>query len=309
MSTSETKTQPSTPLFVKEHPDLSLRKMISIMALNFIVLNFVQLDDNIGTINAISNNDYSIRSFLRPFQNFSISFPFITGFYIINALNVILMFSVSMGKYNLQKFLFFTLYLIDIPLGYLLFVTTKLVNAVKVSLVFNFIYLIVYEFWKLSVAPRFYYGKLNDLESKQTDMLWIHSQFLYTLIQIALIHLLPIKNCEVLNICSSMMQGYENRKVQKLSRYMFMNLGEKKDGEEAEYLKKKIRRSMVGTFELSTEDQKIIYCLNRIIPLVDQEYVAKESHKKQLQLLQEKNAVRRGSSKIESQETQNFLSA
>ena len=59
-----------------------------------------------------------------------------------------------------------------------------------------------------------------------------------------------------------------------------MNLGEKKDGEEAEYLKKKIRRSMVGTFELSTEDQKIIYCLNRIIPLVDQEYVAKESHKK-----------------------------
>ena len=48
-----------------------------------------------------------------------------------------------------------------------------------------------------------------------------------------------------------------------------MNLGERKDGEEAEYLKKKIRRSMVGTFELSTEDQKIIYCLNRIIPLVD----------------------------------------
>ena len=87
-----------------------------------------------------------------------------------------------MGKYNLQKFLFFTFYLIDIPLGYLLFVTTKLVNAVKVSLVFNFIYLIVYEFWKLSVAPHFYYGKLNDLESKQTDMLWIHSQFLYTLI-------------------------------------------------------------------------------------------------------------------------------
>lgn len=60
-----------------------------------------------------------------------------------------------------------------------------------------------------------------------------------------------------------------------------MNLGEKKDGgEEAEYLKKKIKRSMVGTFELSTEDQKIIYGLNRIIPLVDQEYVAKESHKK-----------------------------
>ena len=104
-------------------------------------------------------------------------------------------------------------FVVDIPLGYLLFVSTNLVNTVKVSFIVQLIYLVIYEFWKLSDAPRFYYGGLNTLESKQTEMYLIHFQFLYSIIQIIVIHVMAIKNCEVLNLCVEMVHGYENRKV------------------------------------------------------------------------------------------------
>jgi hypothetical protein len=41
-------------------------------------------------------------------------------------------------------------------------------------------------------------------------------------------------------------------------------------------------RSLVGQYDLTSEDQKLIYCINQIIPLIDQEEVAKAQHRKSI---------------------------
>jgi hypothetical protein len=39
--------------------------------------------------------------------------------------------------------------------------------------------------------------------------------------------------------------------------------------------KSKKRKSVVGRYMLNSEDQKMIYCMNKIISLEDQEHIAK----------------------------------
>lgn len=46
--------------------------------------------------------------------------------------------------------------------------------------------------------------------------------------------------------------------------------------------KDKKRKSVVGSYLLNSEDQKMIYCMNKIIPLEDQEKIAKLQHKKSM---------------------------
>ena len=46
--------------------------------------------------------------------------------------------------------------------------------------------------------------------------------------------------------------------------------------------KEKKRKSVVGSYLLNSEDQKMIYCMNKIIPLEDQEKIAKLQHKKSM---------------------------
>ena len=38
---------------------------------------------------------------------------------------------------------------------------------------------------------------------------------------------------------------------------------------------RKERRSVVGTYKLGSEDQKLLFCLNQIIPLIEQEGIAR----------------------------------
>ena len=54
---------------------------------------------------------------------------------------------------------------------------------------------------------------------------------------------------------------------------------------EKDILRSKVRKTSgaVGYYKLSSEDQKIIVSINKIVPLIDQEEIAKEQHSKAIE--------------------------
>ena len=131
-------------------------------------------------------------------------------------------------------------------------------------------YALAYELFKMYSAPQFYYGTLDfgsNLQSVENDVYdykMCHLIFLKSILEICIIYGMALKNCSMIFNILSMLKSQSRKTSTKLRSYMIMDT----KGEAAKSANAN-SRSLVGQYDLTSEDQKLIYCINQIIPLID----------------------------------------
>ena len=132
-------------------------------------------------------------------------------------------------------------------------------------------------------APQFYYGSIDfgsniqSVENDVYDYKICHLVFLKSVCEICIIYVMILKNCSMILSIVNILKSQSRKTSTKLASYMIMDTkGEATKSADAK------SRSLVGQYDLTSEDQKLIYCINQIIPLIDQEDIAKTQHRKSI---------------------------
>ena len=82
--------------------------------------------------------------------------------------------------------------------------------------------------------------------------------------EICIIYVMALKNCSMILNILGLLKSQSRKSSTKLRSYMIMDTkGEAGKSANAN------SRSLVGQYDLTSEDQKLIYCINQIIPLID----------------------------------------